>query len=94
VSYPAFTSSFPLGVPAVSNDNPVLDYFGRAIKAGDTVVYPVRQGSSMWMARMLVTQVIGGTTPRLSGTNPEGRRVSVHKIKNVIVVQLPTPPSV
>lgn len=77
----------------MSNDA-VLDYFGRAIKAGDTVVYPVRQGSSMWLARMLVTQVIGGTSPKISGTNNEGRRVSVHKIKNVVVVQLPTPPSV
>lgn len=74
----------------MSNDTPVLDYLGRTIKAGDTVVYPVRQGSKMWMTRMLVTQVIGGTSPRLSGTNNEGRRVSVHKLGNVTVVQLPT----
>ncbi len=75
-------------------NTPVLDHIGREIKAGDTVVYPVRQGSSMWLARMRVTQVVGGTTPSLSGYNNEGRKVKVHKIENVVVVDLPKTPAV
>ena len=38
--------------------NPATDYMGREIKAGDTLVYPVRRGSNMWLNRILVTQVL------------------------------------
>lgn len=60
----------------------VPDFFGVEIKPGDTVAYPVRQGSSMWLNRMQVLQVEPG---RLRGTSPEGRRVNIVNVGNVIV---------
>jgi hypothetical protein len=62
------------------------DFLGREIKAGDTVVYPVRRGSSMWMSRMKVEGTEGG---KLTGLNPEGRRVALSNLTNIVVVQLP-----
>jgi len=62
----------------------VNDFLGREIKAGDLVVYPVRRGSSMWMSRMTVLSTEGG---KLAGNNPEGRRVSLTSLGNVVVVQ-------
>jgi len=35
------------------------DYFGNQIEVGDTIVYPGRQGSSLWMNHMVVTKVTG-----------------------------------
>jgi hypothetical protein len=62
----------------------VKDFLGREIKAGDLVVYPVRRGSSMWMSRMTVLSTEGG---KLAGNNPEGRRVALTNLDNVVVVQ-------
>lgn len=69
----------------------VLDYAGNEIKAGMTVVYPVREGSAMWLSEMNVTQVISGTVPVLKGTNRVGHRVTVKKIENVVIIQRATP---
>ena len=62
------------------------DFLGREIKPGDTVIYPVRRGSRLWMNRMTVVSAVGD---RLAGVNPEGRRVSLSHVANVTVVQLP-----
>ena len=43
-----------------------IDYFGNQILVGDLVVYPNRQGSSMWMNRGTVTAV--GTKVRATST--------------------------
>lgn len=66
---------------------PVVDYAGNEIKAGMTVVYPVREGSRMWLSEMTVTQVIGGTIPTLKGANRTGHRVTVKKLENVVIIQ-------
>jgi hypothetical protein len=72
--------------------SPVLDYIGRPITASATVVYPVRRGSSMWMQKINVTQVIGGKTPTVIGFNSQGRKITLHNVANVVVVEpLPTP---
>jgi endonuclease/exonuclease/phosphatase family metal-dependent hydrolase len=60
------------------------DFMGREITAGCTIVYPVRRASSMWLSRMEVQQV---TAKSISGYNPEGRRVTVHKFDTVVVVE-------
>jgi hypothetical protein len=63
------------------------DYLGNVIKAGDTVVYPVRRGSSMWLNKLNVLAV--QDTPRgtcLSGTNDTGRRISIYNLSNCVVV--------
>lgn len=62
------------------------DFLGREIKVGDTVVYPVRRGSRLWMNRMTVVTT---DADRLAGVNPEGRRVALGRIANVTVVQPP-----
>lgn len=67
---------------------PVRDCVGNVITAGCTVVYPVRAGSSMWMSRMVVTQV---SLAGISGYRPDSRRVHVKNIQNVAVVCPPTP---
>lgn len=72
---------------APSATDPVNDFIGRPITSGATVVYPVRRGSDMWMQRITVTQVIGGVKPSLGGFNGEGRRITIHNIKNVVVVE-------
>lgn len=66
----------------------VLDFVGRAITAGCTVIYPVRRGSDMRLHRMQVQQVVPGDgkrSPCLTGFNSVGRRVSVQNVENVIV---------
>jgi hypothetical protein len=73
--------------PEAPPKSPILDFMGREIVAGNTVIYPVRRGSDMWMQRINVTKVTDGSSPSLSGVNPEGRRITIHNLKNVTVVE-------
>jgi hypothetical protein len=67
------------------------DFLGRAIAAGDTVCYPVRRRSSMWLNKLNVTQV---DDAHITGFNAEGRRITVRNLKNCVVVQPVTEPIV
>lgn len=67
---------------------PVLDFVGNEITAGCTIVYPNRHGSGMWLERMAVTAVEPG---KITGFKPNGRRTSVTKLANVVVVNPPKP---
>jgi len=74
--------------------NGATDFLGREIKAGDTVVYPVRRGSSMWLNKLLVTQVASDGVDRdgqpllhVAGTNSFGRRITVKNLTNCVVVE-------
>lgn len=60
-----------------------LDFMGREIKAGDTVVYPVRRGSQMWLNRMKVTLA---ERDFIKGLSPTGIWVTVKNLKNVVIV--------
>lgn len=64
----------------------VTDYAGHELKAGQTVVYPVRRGSAMWLSEITVTKVNGGGEPSIIGSNSEGRRVTVKNLKNVVII--------
>lgn len=67
----------------------VTDCVGREIKAGCTILYPVRRGSRMWQSRMQVQQVVPETVSKgayVSGFNNDGRRVNVHNLDMVIVI--------
>jgi len=66
--------------------NPVVDFLGRKIVAGNLVLYPVRRGSNMWLNKLQVTQVIPGPKPTVSGFGSTGRRVTLHNIANLVVV--------
>jgi hypothetical protein len=70
----------------------VVDFVGREIKVGCSVLYAVRRGSGMWLKRMTVLQIVESGPngrPYLSGTTPDGRRVNVHKLDTVVVVVPP-----
>jgi len=71
----------------------VTDYAGHEIKAGQTVVYPVRRGSSMWLSEIKVTQVIPGLAPTITGFNSTGRRVTVQNLGNVVIIDRSLPPA-
>jgi hypothetical protein len=63
------------------------DYLGRVIQAGDTICYPVRRGSRLWLNKLKVLAVHG--TPRgpcVSGTNDVGRRINIYNLSNCVVV--------
>jgi len=67
--------------------NKPTDFLGREIKAGDLVVYPVRRGSRMWLNKLTVTQALDDT---LMGFSPEGRRIKITNLDNVVVVDFPS----
>jgi hypothetical protein len=69
------------------------DFMGRDITVNSTIVYPVRRGSSMWMQKMKVTQIITGNKVSIGGFNGDGRKITIHNIDNVTVVE-PIVPSV
>ncbi len=71
----------------------VNDYAGHEIKAGQTIVYPVRRGSAMWLSEIKVTLVVPGSAPSVAGFNSEGRRVTVKNLKNVIIISKATQPT-
>ena len=64
------------------------DFLGQTIKSGDTVCYPVRRGSSMWLKKLTVATV--QDTPKglcISGVNDTGRRISIYNLKNCVIVE-------
>jgi hypothetical protein len=77
----------------MNNMNEALDFLGRPIKVGDTIVYPVRAGSSMWLQKMKVSQVVAtAEKPRLVVYDPTSAQQRGHSVKNlhtVVVVQEP-----
>lgn len=66
----------------------VTDFAGNEIKAGQTVVYPVRRGSQMWLSEITVNKV---EAENILGVNKEGRRVTVKNLKNVVIINRAQP---
>jgi hypothetical protein len=67
----------------------VVDCVDREVKVGCSILYAVRRGSSMWLKRMTVLQIVESGPngrPYLSGTTPEGRRVNVRNLDTVVVI--------
>ena len=60
------------------------DFLDRTIAAGDTVVYPVRRGSAMWLTKLVVTQV---ADDHITGYHGDSRRVTVKNLNNCIVIE-------
>jgi len=63
--------------------NPVVDFMGREIAAGNVIVYPVRRGSLMWLNKLNVQHV---EDDKVIGYNNLGRRVTITNLANVVVV--------
>jgi hypothetical protein len=66
------------------------DLMDREFGVNDTIVYPVRRGSKLWMAVATVTQVL--PTPGESSSflvhalTKAGRRVAIKNLQNVVKV--------
>ena len=60
------------------------DFLGRFIEVDDTLIYPVRRGSRMWLNLITVSKVESNT---IHGANPLGRRVKLTNLKNTVVVR-------
>ena len=70
---------------------PCLDFLGHEIKAGDTIVYPGRRGSRMWMVKSRVTMVSPPVVPGkddgvLRVQHPNGSLRLVTNVQRVVVV--------
>jgi len=67
------------------------DYTGKPIKSGFTVVYPVRQGSAMWLQHMIIShiEVIRAHDPifKLHGTNRDGKLVKLKHPDRCIIIK-------
>jgi hypothetical protein len=67
------------------------DYMGKVIKPGYTVIYPVRQGSEMWLQHMIVShiEIIRAAVPvfKLHGTNRDGHLVKIHHADRCVVIK-------
>lgn len=64
--------------------NDPTDFLGRTIAVGDTLVYPVRRGSKMWLNRIVVTKAESDT---IHGTSLQGRMVKLTNLKNTVVIR-------
>jgi hypothetical protein len=62
----------------------MLDYLCREIELGDTLVYPVRRASRMYLNRLTVTD-INDDENTVSGNNPLGKRVTVRRPDRTVV---------
>lgn len=76
----------PMSEPTEVRPVTATDFLGNPISAGDTVVYPVRRGSKMWLNK-LVVQSINDTPngPTISGRNDASRMVHVRNLLNCVV---------
>ena len=73
--------------PMESTPVTALDHLGNKIKAGDTIVYPVRRKSAMWLNTLVIDAVRDTTNGvQVSGRNAAGNRVSIQNIQNCVVV--------
>jgi hypothetical protein len=69
----------------------VVDFMGRAIKVGDTVVYPVRRRSDMILKKAVVCEDPAGQSYSIKQGvacfNERGRRVITQQPERCVVVQ-------
>lgn len=64
--------------------NVATDFLGRSIAVGDTLVYPVRRGSKMWLNQIIVAKV---ESEAVHGSSSTGRPVKLTNLNNTIVVR-------
>jgi hypothetical protein len=69
----------------------VKDMLGRELNVGDTIAYPRRSGSHLWMTTAQITDIqsyecdwVGKEVPMLKVIKPEGRKTCVYAIERVI----------
>lgn len=62
---------------------PAVDFLGRTIVAGQTIIYPTRRGSQMWLNKLVVSQV---WDDHIVGYSPTGKLLSIKNLQNVVIV--------
>lgn len=62
------------------------DFLGRRIKVGDTLVYPVRRKSAMWLSSIVVTDLAVAFST-VYGTNRKGRRIKLSKLNRTVIIR-------
>lgn len=65
------------------------DFLGQEIKPNHLAVYPVRQGSNMWLNKITVTRIEDGGEDGefvLYGLNAAARNVRLTNLKNLVVI--------
>jgi hypothetical protein len=95
-----FEVTFPNGFKAqrlksiIGRDNMMIDFLGNKITIGATVVYPGRQGSTMWMNRGLVV-CLNSYYPRTGDSfrddsitirRDNGKEYDIYRLDRVVVV--------
>jgi len=69
---------------------PIYDFGGRMIEPGDTIAYPVRRGSEMWLRSLRVShiEVIRSTPPvyKIAGSNDTGRSVKLENPDRCVIM--------
>jgi len=78
------------GEEKMSDEFTPRDFLGREITVGDTVIYPVRRGSSMWLNKIIVTAIgdiqrPGGQYHSIDGVNDNGRGVTLTRLERCLV---------
>jgi len=82
------------GNDKIGGENLVKDFLGKEIKPGDTIVYPGRHGSSLWMKQAIVEEIImvpdwrNHPTPTLRVLNPKNKkRTTLTRLDRVTVLK-------
>ena len=77
-----------MSLPIESTPTEARDFLDKPITSGDLLIYPVRRGSHMWLSKLRVEATRETAKGQaVSGSNDAGRRVTVHNLKNCIVVK-------
>jgi glutamate synthase domain-containing protein 3 len=64
----------------------VKDFLGKHIQQGDTIVYPGRASSALWMNKATVLEVL--VSGKVVARTNEGKRVTLSNTKNIVVVEV------
>jgi hypothetical protein len=66
-------------------ENKILDYYGQEILEGDYISYPVRTGSSMWLATMKVHKVQNKIKPAMVWNSEQREYILTDEIEQSIL---------
>ena len=61
------------------------DFLEKDIKIGDTICYPVRRGSRMWLKKMVVENIVDTSKGIcITSTSRKNRPITIHNLQNCV----------
>lgn len=60
------------------------DFLGRELKVGDTIAYPMRQGSRMWMQSGTIRSIHPDC---VKITRPNGKKTAIRATSRIVLVK-------